>query len=123
MNERMTAEKNSVHSSTLKQPISSLERRRARLSVHERTVMAKIIDADRFREKSAARSAGGSGGGKVDDILKRPSIVESLVGEMRVDVGAIKATLPHLATKADIMGSSRISMHLRRGSFAGSWER
>jgi hypothetical protein len=62
------------------------------------------VDADRFREKSAARSADGSGGGNVDDILKRLGIVESLVGEMRVDVGAIKATLPHLATKADING-------------------
>ena len=28
--------------------------------------------------------------------------VESVVGEMREDVSAIKATIPHLATKADI---------------------
>ena len=38
----------------------------------------------------------------MDDVLRRLGVVESLVGETRVDVSAIKATLPHLATKADI---------------------
>jgi hypothetical protein len=34
--------------------------------------------------------------------LRRLAVVESLVGETRVDVSVSKATLPHLATKADI---------------------
>jgi hypothetical protein len=38
----------------------------------------------------------------VDDILKRLGAVESSVSEARADVGVIKATLPHLATKEDI---------------------
>ncbi len=38
----------------------------------------------------------------MDDILRRLGVVESLVAETREDVSAIKATVPHLATKADI---------------------
>jgi hypothetical protein len=38
----------------------------------------------------------------MDDVLRRLGVVESLVAETREDVSAIKATLPHLATKADI---------------------
>ena len=38
----------------------------------------------------------------MDDILKRLGSVETNVAEIRVDVAAIKAVLPHLATKADL---------------------
>ena len=38
----------------------------------------------------------------MDDVLRRLGVVEALVSETREDVSAIKATLPHLATKADI---------------------
>ena len=38
----------------------------------------------------------------MDDVLRRLGVVESLLGETRADVSAIRATLPHLATKADI---------------------
>lgn len=38
----------------------------------------------------------------MDDVLRRLGVVESLLSETREDVSAIKATLPHLATKADI---------------------
>ena len=38
----------------------------------------------------------------MDDVLRRLGVVESLVSETRVDVSAIKASLPHLATKAEI---------------------
>lgn len=38
----------------------------------------------------------------MDDVLRRLGIVETLTAETRNDVSAIKATLPHLATKADI---------------------
>ena len=38
----------------------------------------------------------------MDDVLRRLSVVESLVAETHEDVSAIKATLPHLSTKADI---------------------
>ena len=41
----------------------------------------------------------------MDDILRRLGVVESLVAETREDVSAIKATLPHLATKADVAGT------------------
>ncbi len=38
----------------------------------------------------------------MDDILQRLGIVESLFGDMRTDVSALKAVSPHLATKADL---------------------
>lgn len=38
----------------------------------------------------------------MDDVLRRLGVVESLVAGTREDVSAIKATLPHLATKADV---------------------
>ncbi|MEJ1961550.1 MAG: hypothetical protein WDO56_08410 [Gammaproteobacteria bacterium] len=66
--------------------------------------MATLTHADRFRDRAAARSAGGSDGGNMDDILKRLSVVESLVADTRADVSAIKAVVPHLATKADLSG-------------------
>jgi hypothetical protein len=43
-----------------------------------------------------------SGGGGMDDILKRLGAVETAVSETKVQVGAIAATLPHLATKDDV---------------------
>jgi len=38
----------------------------------------------------------------MDDVLRRLGVVETLVAQTREDVSAIKATLPHLATKADV---------------------
>jgi len=44
----------------------------------------------------------GSGGGDVEDILKRLGNVETGVSELRSQVSAILAIMPHLATKADV---------------------
>ena len=44
----------------------------------------------------------GSGGGDVDDILKRLGNVETHVSELRSQVSTILAIIPHLATKADV---------------------
>jgi hypothetical protein len=44
----------------------------------------------------------GSGGGDVEDILKRLGNVETDVSELRSQVSAILAIIPHLATKADV---------------------
>src|SRR5579872_4975106 len=44
----------------------------------------------------------GSGGGDVEDILKRLGNVESHVSELRSQVSAILAIIPHLATKTDV---------------------
>jgi len=46
----------------------------------------------------------GSGGGDVEDILKRLGNVETHVSELRSQVSAILAIIPHLATKADLAG-------------------
>jgi hypothetical protein len=43
-----------------------------------------------------------SGGGGMDDILRRLGTVESAVFEVREQVNGIAATIPHLATKADL---------------------
>jgi hypothetical protein len=42
------------------------------------------------------------GGGDVEDILRRLGNVETDVSEVRSQVGAILAIIPHLATKADV---------------------
>ena len=44
----------------------------------------------------------GSGGGDVEDILKRLGNVETLVSELKAQVSAILAIIPHLATKTDV---------------------
>ena len=38
----------------------------------------------------------------MEDVLRRLTSVEEAVCELRVDVSAIKATLPHLATAASL---------------------
>jgi hypothetical protein len=65
--------------------------------------MASVINSDHFRGKAAAsQGTGGKGGGNMDDILRRLSVVESSVAVIRADVSAINAVLPHLATKSDL---------------------
>jgi hypothetical protein len=44
----------------------------------------------------------GSGGGQVEDILKRLGNVESDVSELKSEVRGILAIVPHLATKTDV---------------------
>lgn len=80
--------------------------------------MTKIIDTNRFRDKSGARNFDGGDGGNVDDdVLRRLGLVETIATETRVDVSAIKATISHLATKADIyevrgeIGAVRAEIH------------
>ena len=40
----------------------------------------------------------------MDDVLKRLGAVEATVSEIRTQVSAITAVLPHMATKADVAG-------------------
>src|SRR5256885_7633669 len=42
-------------------------------------------------------------GGRVEDVLRRLGNVETDVSELKSQVGAIQAVMPHLATKADVM--------------------
>ena len=44
----------------------------------------------------------GNGGSNVDDILKRLGNVETDVSQVKSQVSAILAIIPHLATKADV---------------------
>jgi hypothetical protein len=43
-----------------------------------------------------------SGGGNVEDILKRLGVLESAVSDIREKVSGITATIAHLATKKDV---------------------
>jgi hypothetical protein len=54
----------------------------------------------------------GSGGGDVEDILKRLTNVEQSVGDVRIQVGAIAATIPHLATAASVAEILAVTPHL-----------
>ena len=38
----------------------------------------------------------------MDDVLRRLGTVETDISAMKADISAIKAVLPHLATKADV---------------------
>ena len=50
----------------------------------------------------------------VDEILKRLGVLESLVSGLRADISAVLATLPHLATKAELKGETG-SLHGEMG--------
>jgi hypothetical protein len=65
--------------------------------------MARVFETGSFRGKAAAsQGTGGTGGGSVDDILKRLGVVESAVNAVAGDVREIKGILPSLATKAEL---------------------
>lgn len=51
---------------------------------------------------SKSSISSGSGGGDVEDILKRLGNVEASVADLRVQVGVIVGTIPHLATAASV---------------------
>ncbi|MGB6487637.1 MAG: hypothetical protein WBE91_12200 [Steroidobacteraceae bacterium] len=42
------------------------------------------------------------GGGDMDDLMRRLGAVETDISGMKADMSAIKAVIPHLATKADV---------------------
>jgi HAMP domain-containing protein len=69
--------------------------------------MNRVVESDRYGSRSiASRAAGGSGGGNVDDILKRLGAVEVSVNDIRALVSALTAVVPHLATKAEVSALS-----------------
>jgi hypothetical protein len=61
-----------------------------------------IVEYSGRRAMTHTSVGSGSGGGGVDEILKRLGNVETYVSELRSQVAAILATIPHLATKADL---------------------
>jgi hypothetical protein len=81
--------------------------------------MATVIE-ERLRSKAAAsQGAGGAGGGNMDDVLRRLSVVESSVAVIRADVTAIGAVLPHLATQSrlsEVEGSLTAKIASAEGS-------
>jgi hypothetical protein len=65
--------------------------------------MSVVVDSGRHAGRGVtSRAAGGSGGGDMDDVLKRLGVVEISLSDVRAHVSAITAVVPHLATKADI---------------------
>jgi hypothetical protein len=64
--------------------------------------MSSVMGYNRRSATANASIGSGSGGGDVDDILKRLGNVEGLVSELRSQVSGILALIPHLATKADV---------------------
>jgi hypothetical protein len=70
-----------------------------------KSVDARMGDGVGYGARSTVSNSSvgsGSGGGDVDDILKRLGNVETHVSELRSQVSAILAIIPHLATKADV---------------------
>ena len=64
--------------------------------------MGNVVGYSRSGAIANAPAGSGSGGGDVEDILKRLGNVESHVFELRSQVSGIVAIIPHLATKADV---------------------
>ena len=64
--------------------------------------MGNVVGYSPRNTVSNSSAGSGSGGGDVDDILKRLGNVETHVSELRSQVSAILAIIPHLATKADV---------------------
>jgi hypothetical protein len=72
--------------------------------------MAAAIQLDPSRDETRGESylpgrvahKSGSGGGDMDDVLQRLGAVESSLSALRIEVSGITATVPHLATKADL---------------------
>jgi hypothetical protein len=54
----------------------------------------------------------------VEDILRRLGNVETDVSELKSQVGAIQATMPHMATKADVKDVRTAVAELRAEMFA-----
>ena len=64
--------------------------------------MGNVVGYSRSGAIANASAGSGSGGGDVEDILRRLGNVETHVSELKSQVSAILAVIPHLATKADI---------------------
>jgi hypothetical protein len=66
--------------------------------------MDKVTEFSRRGASSNTSVGSGGGGGIVDDILGRLRNVERDVSESKAHISAILAVIPHLATKADVVG-------------------
>jgi hypothetical protein len=64
--------------------------------------MGNVVGYSRGGAIANAPAGSGSGGGDVEDILRRLGNVETHVSELKSQVSAILAIIPHLATKADV---------------------
>jgi hypothetical protein len=64
--------------------------------------MDGVISYSARNTRTRSSVGSGSGGGDVEDILKRLGNVETGVSELRSEVSAVLAIIPHLATKADV---------------------
>jgi hypothetical protein len=64
--------------------------------------MGNVVGYSPRSTVSNSSAGSGSGGGDVEDIVKRLGSVETHVSELRSQVSAILAIIPHLATKADV---------------------
>jgi hypothetical protein len=64
--------------------------------------MSNVVEYSSRSTVSSSTVGSGSGGGDVEDILRRLGNVETSVSEVRTQVSAILAVMPHLATKADV---------------------
>ena len=64
--------------------------------------MGNVVGYSRSGAITNASAGSGSGGGDVEDILRRLGNVETHVSELKSQVSAILAIIPHLATKADV---------------------
>jgi hypothetical protein len=59
------------------------------------------VSSDKYPSRARVGKSNGGGGG-MDDVLKRLGVLESSVADIRAQVSGISATIPHLATKADV---------------------
>ena len=83
--------------------------------------MGNVVGYSRSGAIANASAGSGSGGGDVEDILRRLGNVETHVSELKSQVSAILAIIPHLATKADIADVRTTIQDGGRGRQGGGW--
>ncbi|HEY6516663.1 MAG TPA: hypothetical protein VIY50_11000 [Steroidobacteraceae bacterium] len=64
--------------------------------------MSSVARFDFQTDPPPTAGVAGSGGGNVEDVLRRLGSLEKDASAIKTEVGAITAQLPHLATKADL---------------------
>jgi len=60
------------------------------------------IASDDYPSRRPRGAASNNGGGNVEDVLRRLGALEACVLEMKTQLSAITAVIPHLATKSDL---------------------
>jgi hypothetical protein len=84
--------------------------------------MGSVVAYNHRSDVPDSSGGSGSGGGDVDDILRRLGNVETSVGALRTQVDTIAATIPHLATAKSVDAILATLPHLATAASVAAME-